>query len=461
VSQLFIKNGTVVFEEYVQKCDILIKNGKIAGFYTPGDGPDDVEILDASGLHIMPGSIDPHMHLGIYRDFARDMKYDTQRAAIGGVTTLVNFHRSNEDYFKTIPEAIKTASENSIVDFAFTIGIIKKKHIDELEDYVRKLKITSFKFYFDKQDELESFYGLEKGSALTSDKADMYFILQRMKEIDDRLLLCLHCEDTELFVPIGEKVKQSDADQYTLKTFGSTRPDFAETSSVMSAMWVNSVVEGNIYIVHLSSGSSARMIKALKKETNGRVSVETCPHYLALDDEAPCNLNGKVVPPIHKKSDGEALWRGIIEGTINSMGTDNCPIDLAKKYEKGTDVRQTRPGFPGAGMILPVLISEGYHKRGISLSRLSQINSINTARRFLLADKGEMKVGCDADFAMIDLEWEREIDKNLFGDCDFSIYEGMKFKGWPRYTMVRGTLVQKDGKVTAQPGHGIFIERNL
>ena len=109
-------------------------------------------------------------------------------------------------------------------------------------------------------------------------------------------------------------------------------------------------------------------------------------------------------------------------------------------------------------MILPVLISEGYHKRGISLSHLSKVNSINAARQFGLKGKGEMKVGFDADFAILDLNWERTIGKKLYGHCDFSIYDGMTFKGWPKYTLLRGKIVQKDGEIVSEPT-GKFIPR--
>ena len=227
---------------------------------------------------------------------------------------------------------------------------------------------------------------------------------------------------------------------------------------MLSVLWVNHVVDGNIYIVHNSAGADVRLARQLKPILRGKVGMETCPHYLVLDENCPAQLNATVVPPIRTAADSEELWEGIKDGTITSMGTDNCPCDVATKYKKGTDIEHVIPGFPGAGMILPTLINDGYHKRGISLSQLSKVNSINSARKFGLKHKGEMKVGFDADFAILDLDWERTIDKELFGHCDFSIYDGMTFKGWPRYTMVRGKIVQKDGKIVSEPT-GKFIPR--
>lgn len=458
---LCIKNGTVVFEHDIQKVDILIEGGKIAGIFQPGKAPEGVEVLDVSGLYIMPGSIDPHTHWGIYKDLHVDVYNDSRRNAIGGLTSLVTFHRHNDDYFETVPEHIKIAEENSVVDFSMSLGLIKKSHVNNIERYGRELKITSFKFFLDKTNILEDFYKLDKGTGLLGNKREILDILVKMREIDPKLLLCLHCEDTEIFYPEKQRVFQSNMDQYSLSSFSAARPDFGETSAVLSALWVNNVAEGNIYIVHMSAASGVKMARALLKELKGRVGIETCPHYLVLDENSPCKLNGTVVPPIRTKSDSEELWQGIIDGTITSMGSDNCPIDLAQKYAKGNDISHVITGFPNGGMILPVLISEGYHKRNIPLYKLSQVNSINTARTFNLPNKGEIKVGFDADLAIVDLDWERTINQSLFEGCDFSIYEGMTFKGWPRYTMVRGNIVQKDGKIVENCPKGKFIAREI
>ena len=143
------------------------------------------------------------------------------------------------------------------------------------------------------------------------------------------------------------------------------------------------------------------------------------------------------------------------------MGTDNVPVRKKKRYERGNDIWDVFVGFGGPGMILPTLISEGYHKRKIPLTTLSMVNSTNAARSFLLREKGVIAPGYDADLALVDLEWEREITPELFGDSDFSVYEGMKLKGWPRYTISRGEVIQKDGKIVAESGRGKYIRRYI
>lgn len=460
MGDMLIKNGNVVFEEDTYPADILVRNGKIAAFFEPGKADESgLEVLDVKGLYVMPGSIDPHTHWGIYKDYEEDVKEDSKRAVVGGLTTVLQFHRHNYDYFDTVPKNIEFCDKNSMVDYTFSLGLVKKAQVADIERYMKELHVTSFKFYLDKTNRLEEHYGLTPGTGLLGNKREVMDILKTLKSIDENAVLCLHCEDTEIFYPEQRLTFDNpDLDQYHLSSYSKARPDFGEASAVLSMLWVNHIVDGNIYIVHNSAGADVKLARQLKPILRGRVGLETCPHYLVLDENCTAGLNATVVPPIRTAKDREELWQGIIDGTITSMGTDNCPCNVMTKYKKGIDIEHVIPGFPGAGMILPVLISEGYHKRGISLSQLSKVNSINAARQFGLKGKGEMKVGFDADFAILDLDWERTIGKKLYGHCDFSIYDGMTFKGWPKYTMLRGKIVQKDGEIVSEPT-GKFIPR--
>lgn len=455
-----IQGGNVVFETEVAKANILIENEKIAAILSPDQVVNDAEIIDAKGLYVMPGTIDPHMHLGLYKPIGDAFRYDTPRQVIGGVTTLINYHRGKGNYFETVAKDIEAGEKNSLIDFAISLGLCAKVHMEQLEGYIRELGITSFKFFFDKQDIAHKFYDIPKEEALTLDKADLYYILKKLAGISPKLLLCVHCEDPDIFRALEREVKATETES-NLHVFGKTRPGFVETACVADSMWVNSVVGGNMYVVHTAAGSTVKMYETLKKAFGGRVTLETCPQYLTLTEDAPCGLLGKVNPPLHFQEDVEALWEGIRNGSVKTMGTDNVPVDKAKKYEHGTDVWGTYVGFGGPGMILPVLLSEGYHKRGIPLTTLSAVNSTNAAKIFNLENKGQITVGKDADLVLVDLDWEREITPELFGYSDFSIYEGMKFKGWPKYTLSRGEVIQKDGVITAECGRGRYIRRHI
>ena len=458
-----VKNGNVVFETQIRKADILIRDEKIAAIYSPGEYEGNAEVIDASGMYVMPGTIDPHQHLGLYKPLSDAFRADTPRQVIGGLTTLLNYHRGKGNYYETVSEAIEEGEKNSLVDFAFSLGLCAKEHIGELEGYVDKLGITSFKFFFDKQDIAHTFYDLPKEAALTLDKADFYFIMKRLREISPELLMCIHCEDADIFRALQNDVKEKNDpdDRYSLTGFEKTRPGWVETITVADTMWINNIVDGNMYVVHTSAKTSVEMYETLRKVLKGNVTLETCPHYLTLTKDSPCGLLGKVNPPLRTTEDNEALWEGIRNGSVKTMGTDNVPVRKEKRYERGDDIWGVFVGFGGPGMILPTLISEGYHKRGIPLTTLSMVNSTNAAKIFLLRDKGVIAPGYDADLAIVDLDWERQITPELFGDSDFSVYEGMKFKGWPRYTISRGEILQKDGVIIAQPGRGKYIRRHV
>lgn len=457
-----IKGGNVVLTDKVIKADVLIDGEKISAILAPDSYENEAEVIDASGLFVMPGTIDPHMHMGLYKPYGDAFRYDTPRQAVGGVTTLINYHRGKGNYFETVKKDIEDGEKNSLIDFAISLGLCAKVHLTQLEGYIKELGITSFKFFFDKQDIAHKFYDIPKEEALTLDKADLYFILKQLAEISPKLLLCVHCEDPDVFRALERKLKEDETiDRYSLKSFGMTRPPLVETACVADSMWLNSQVGGNMYVVHTASGSTVEMYRVLKEKFGGRVTLETCPQYLTLDENAPCGLLGKVNPPLHTKNDIEVLWQGIKDGSISTIGTDNVPVDKCKKYERGDDIWDVYVGFGGAGIILPVLMSEGYHKRGIDITTLSRVNSTNTAKIFGLESKGEIAPGFDADLILVDPEWEREITPELFGYSDFSIYEGMKLKGWPRYTLSRGEIIQKDGIITAEPGRGKYIRRNI
>lgn len=463
MSELLIKNGTVVLEDSVEKADILIRDEKIAGILAPGALASEASnVINADGMYIMPGAIDPHMHLGLYSSFADSYRFDSARELIGGMTTLVEYHRGKGDYFDTVKAEIDEAEGNTYVDFAISLGLCAKKHMDELERYIKELGITSFKFFFDKQDIAHTFYDIPKEEALTLDKADLYYVLKRLAAIDPKCMLCVHCEDPDMFRAFLKDVQDKNPNSTSVSDWDAARPDFVETNCAISGMLINGEVQGNMYCVHTSAKKTLDAYEALKNAgiPLGHVAIETCPQYLLLDKDN-ATLDAKVNPALHSKEDNEALWEGIRKGLVNTIGTDNVPVDKAKKYEKGNTLWDVWVGFGTSGIAMPALISEGYHKRGIPLITISKVLSTNTARLFNLTGKGEIKVGYDADLAIVDLNWERTITSELFGFTDFSIYEGMTFKGWPRYTLSRGTVMQKDGVVVGSPDHGKYIFRTL
>jgi dihydropyrimidinase len=190
------------------------------------------------------------------------------------------------------------------------------------------------------------------------------------------------------------------------------------------------------------------------------VLLETCPHYLThtLDDDL--GTIGKANPPLRTREDVDALWEGLADGTIEVVGSDHVPRKRATK-EKG--IWQASQGFPGTATILPVLLSEGYHKGRLDLQRIARVVAANPARIFGLAKrKGDIFVGADGDLTVVDLERVREVRAAELGSfSDYSLYEGWKLKGWPTHTIVRGTVVMEEGRIVGPAGHGRYLRRPL
>jgi dihydroorotase-like cyclic amidohydrolase len=230
---------------------------------------------------------------------------------------------------------------------------------------------------------------------------------------------------------------------------------------MLSTLYLNHIVGGNVFIVHLSSGASVDVLEKVPWLLESGVKVETCPHYLTLTHDAP-TLDAKVGPPIHSQWDQDRLWEGIAKGLINAIGTDHVPNARSKKYGGGNGVWDALYGFPGAGALLPLMITHGHLKRGIPLERIADITSLQVAESFSLPSKGRIEVGCDADFAIVDLHREKTISHEMFfSKSDYSVYEGMKASGWPVYTISRGDIIVENGKPTAENGRGKYIPRSI
>jgi dihydroorotase-like cyclic amidohydrolase len=181
-------------------------------------------------------------------------------------------------------------------------------------------------------------------------------------------------------------------------------------------------------------------------------------HHLALSHDSLTGLGGKVNPPIRTREDNEALWQGLKLGHIGTVASDHaCCMEDAK----GDDLWPALPGFGGTALLYPVLLSEGHHLRGISLDRIAQVASATPARTFnLYPRKGTIAVGSDADLAIVDPELEQTVTAELCRSAqNHTPFEGVKVKGWPVATLVRGIPMFREGEV-AKDWPGTYLKRN-
>jgi dihydroorotase-like cyclic amidohydrolase len=453
---LCIVGGKVVFPgQDVEPVNIGVRNGRIAGFYAPEKSIAAEDTLNAAGLYILPGLIDPHVHFGLYQPWADDWATESQSAALGGVTTVIDFFRDGPSYHQLVPRLIEEAQAGSLVDFAFHLGLLTDTHVAEVPEYVEEYGITSFKFYYFYGGSVREFFGAD--DPLNLDDGDLAAILQQLHDISPALLLCVHCENMAI-----QRRRMRDLwppQENTLRYWERTRPDFVETSSVLTALHLARSLNTRIYVVHLTAGSSVVALREHPQLLDTGSVIETCAHYLSRTVDAPTGLLAKVIPPIRYQQDADELWAGIHEGFVSTIGSDHAASRLAQKG--GETLENTLNAFPAVGWTLPVLLSEGYHRRGLALETIADITSRRVAETFgLYPRKGAMQIGADADFVLVDLDRAgTAMARSFGGSSDYSIYAGMTLQGWPVMTISQGELIARDGQVVAKAGRGRYLRR--
>lgn len=433
---LLLSGGEIVFPDAgVRTGSIGIRDGRIAALLAPGEAATAREIVDCRDKWVLPGLIDPHTHIG-FGSNETDFLTESRSAAIGGVTGLLTFHRSNDLRQSTGPWRERGESQ-SLIDFGFHFGVTSRLHIETLPEAAKTFGVTSVKVYL-----------MYKGASGAA---------KGFTEIDDGLLYAamlqaarirggvvgVHCENVEVIPVFREPLKA--AGRNDLPVWDEQSPGFLEAENVFRVVYFGEKAECPVNIVHMSSAESLDIVRRARKPGRAPIHVETCSHYLSLTREAPIGFLGKVNPPLRSQSDVDALWDGIREGIVSTVGSDHVP---RKRETKGPDIWKASAGFPGLGTLLPILIHEGVHKRGLPIERIAAVTSANVAALYSLPGKGRIAPGMDADFVVVDPDREVLVDPATQESfSDYSPYEGMRFKGAPVCTILRGRTLATDGAI--------------
>ena len=473
---LLIKDGTLVIPYTGEvKADIAVKDGKIAAIGTDIPASDADQVLSAKGKVIMPGAVDAHFHIGIYRDMQKDAFEETRSSLVGGATTVISYFRTGQHYlnktgtYKEIfPEVLDSVSGHLHTDVGFHLAPMTSGQVDEIPELIKDHGIASYKYYmFYKGFDLAANSRDSKAFTMSEeyDLGHLYTILEgvaaaQQQNPDKRISLSIHAEQSELMRLFIDRVK-ADGNPQTLKAYSDARPPLTEQVAIGEATTLAAAAGTNINLLHLSSGAAldaARAARAAHPEIDIKCEVtlhHLCLDYASLDEKG--GLGGKVNPPIRTKQDNEALWNGVADGTVSWVASDHA---CCMEAEKGDQLWPALPGFGGTALLYPVLLSEGHHKRGISLTRVAELASSNPSRAYgLWPTKGSMTIGSDADLVIVDLEKEDVVDGNkLLSGQDHCPFDGVKVKGWPETTILRGAVVYTDGEVVGEP-RGQYVRR--
>jgi dihydropyrimidinase len=276
-------------------------------------------------------------------------------------------------------------------------------------------------------------------------------------------MIQVHAESVDILDSLIERHHNEDE----MKKHGAwlhvmTRPNITEAEAIQRAITWAEVTGGHLYIVHMSTGEGADLVKKARgKGVN--VIAETCPQYLYLNDEVFKGENGHyyaTCPQIKKEDDRLRLWKGLVDGSVQVIGTDTCTFNTEQKNMWNGDFTKIPFGMPGTELMLPLLY-HGVKSGKLKLKQVVALASTNPAKIYgMYPQKGSITIGADADIVIYDTEKEIKIDyNNLETNCDWSPYQGLEIKGFPYITLVRGKIVAKEGKCVGEKGFGQFVKR--
>lgn len=457
---LIVKGGHVVTPgNEAEALDIAVKDGRIAAILAPGSGVTAADTLDATGKVVLPGALDVHVHLGHGNDISRprapsDAASETAAAASGGVTTFIPYLLAAEEHSGHFDEVLETTRAGSLIDFGYHLIISTEDQLANVPRYVSEYGVPSFKIFMNNRNGEGHRLGLP-------DIDDAY--LYRLAEAcaAHGAMLCPHPESIEVAHYLRKAVMEADPDgSGGLSSWNASRPPFVEADAVQRAARLCKAAGAPIYIVHTSSGEAFEA--ALDARRQGvDITIETCPHYLTHDTGWDRGTVGKINPPLREKADCDALWRAILDGHVDTIASDHVHRTVAGK---DGGIWKASPGCPGLETLLPVMLTEGHHKRGLPLSRIASLLSEAPARAMgLWGRKGAIRPGFDADIAIVDIAAEYEVTPaSILSDAGYSIYEGRTMRGTVTDTLVRGKAVFRNGAVVdAAAGHGTYLRRTL
>jgi dihydropyrimidinase len=448
---LLVRGGRVVLPGIgIRRADVAIRGGRIAAIGEALEGRA-ARVVEAAGLHVLPGLVDPHVHFGIQGSWADECRIETRAALVGGVTTVGCYLRELESYLPKLDACREAVAAASAVDLFFHLQLFSEQQLRELPRYA-EAGVTSFKVYM-------------AGIPGVVPHRDDGFILDAFAAIarlGPDCVACLHAESAALVERGTRRAAPRPGDGGgTLADWSDARPALAEVLAARTGAFLARRAGVPLYIVHVTSAETVRALRTERQSADWPpIHLEATSAHLGLDWGAPTGLLAKLVPPVRDAQNRAALWQAVAEGAIGTLGTDNTARTRAsKRLEAG--LLGARPGYHGLGTHLPVLLDEGYHRRGIPLGTLVERGSAAPARVFgLYPRKGAIAVGSDADLVLVDLERERTVDPAGLGSvADFSPFEGRTLRGWPVLTIKGGEVVVEHGRLVGSGPRGRYLAR--
>ncbi len=448
---LLVKNGNLVTSERIYKGNVCIKDGKIAAICCDGDNVTAKQVIDASGKYVFPGAIDSHAHLNdpgfTWRE---DFAHGSAAAAVGGITTIVDMPLQNEpaltnrDIFAKKEAAV---SSQAYVDYCYWGGLVDY-NFDNLKELDEE-GCVAFK----------SFIGPVSPDYVSLSYGQAREAMEILAPLGARA--GFHCEDYSIIK--WNEAREQKKDSHTWRDFLNSRPVVAELIATQNILEIAKETGCPVHICHVSHPQVAEAIRQAQLEGYD-ITAETCSHYLTFteDDVMKNGSLFKCAPPLRSQEDVERLWDYVLDGTLCCVGSDHSPCELSEKSEEKHGIFGAWGGISGIQSVMQVVYSEGVAKRGYSPTLLAQCLSEGPAKTFgIYGQKGAIEVGFDADIVIVDPEMEWEITpESLHYVNQISAFVGLKGKGYPELTIVRGQVAAKQGQIVGEKGFGHLVRKH-
>lgn len=447
-----IKGGTIVTADLTYKSDVLIEGGRIAAI---GAGLSGDTVLDASGCYIMPGGIDPHTHLempfmGTYS--ADDFESGTRAALAGGTTMVVDFALPSPG--QGLLDALQmwdNKSGRAHCDYSFHMAVTwwGEQVFDEMQAVVDR-GITSFKHFM-----------AYKGALMVNDD-ELFASFRRCGDLG--ALAMVHAENGDV---VAEMCARLLAEGNTgPEAHAYSRPPQVEGEATNRAIMVADMAGVPLYVVHTSCEDSHEAIRRARAQGK-RVWGEPLIQHLVLDESEYFNPDWDhaarrvMSPPFRDKRHQDSLWAGLQSGSLSVVATDHCAFTTEQKRFGLSDFTRIPNGTGGLEDRMPMLWTHGVNTGRLTMNEFVAVTSTNIAKILnMYPKKGAVLVGADADLVVWDPEAEKVISAGAQqSSIDYNVFEGMAVKGLPRFTLTRGVVALREGKVDSREGHGEFVAR--
>lgn len=446
-----LKGGIVPTKNGNVDQDIAIANGKIVEIGASVARPAGSEEIDVSGLYVVPGFIDGHVHL---REMGHSDREDyvtgTQAAAVGGITTVLDMPNSKPNVIT--PDDFLARRERVNGRAFVNIGLYVwacAKNVDRLHEF-RDLGAVAFKIFTAESGAYDPAFS----QYVTTQTEVMMRILRAVGEFDG--LTAIHSESQALIWHFEEEAKKMAPD---MRAWLHSRPQVVEDVAVFGEVAIARHAKARIHICHVVGKGSVDFLRWAKQNYYPNVSCEVAPHNILMNADEAIRIGSlaKFSPPVHGEEARQALWQGLVDGTIDMVGSDHAPQHYDKKHTP--NIWEASPGAPALDYWVPLMLEQVAAGR-MTMNQLIEVASERPAKIFgLYPQKGALRVGSDADIVVIDMKQTSRVEAAKFkSKGKYTPFEGWTMRGVPVMTFVNGRMVVKQGQLITDVAPGTVVK---